>query len=87
MKRIIRKNDTTTHGGQILEAFSNTNLNGHPIVGVGHLVFCPLCLGTFPILQGSETFTMNGTAVALEGIPTACGATLVAGDPKGQVIS
>ncbi|RRV05645.1 PAAR domain-containing protein [Pseudomonas sp. v388] len=86
MKKLIRKNDTTTHGGKILGDFSHTDFNGEPLVGVGHRVFCPLCKASFPILEGSETFTMNGVPVALEGMKTACGATLIAGDPKGEVI-
>lgn len=46
---IIRLGDTTSHGGTVIEAFAQTDLNGKPMAGVGHQVVCPLCKGTFPI--------------------------------------
>ncbi|VVN35457.1 hypothetical protein PS684_05775 [Pseudomonas fluorescens] len=47
MKDTIRLGDSTTHGGKVLEAFSQTDLNGKPIAGVGQKVSCPLCKGIF----------------------------------------
>lgn len=87
MKDIIRLGDSTSHGGVVLEAFSQTNLNGKPIAGVGHKVSCPLCKGIFPITEGSSTYTVDGTPVALHGMKTACGASLIASGPKGAAIS
>ena len=71
MKDIIRLGDTTTHGGIVLEAFPQTDLNGKPIAGVGHKVSCPLCKGVFPIAEGSNTYTVSGISVALDGMKTA----------------
>ena len=85
MKDIIRLGDTTTQGGVVLEAFSRTDLNGKPIAGVGHKVSCPLCKGIFPIVEGSATDSVDGIAVALDGMKTACGAALIASGPKGAV--
>ena len=87
MKDIIRLGDTTTHGGIVLEAFPQTDLNGKPIAGVGHKVSCPLCKGVFPIVEGSNTYTISDIPVALDGMKTACGAVLIASAPKGAVIS
>lgn len=87
MKHIIRLGDATSHGGVVLEAFSQTDLNGKPIAGVGHNVSCPLCKGIFPIAEGSSTYTLDGTPIALDGMKTACGATLIASGPKGAVVS
>jgi len=87
MKDIVRLGDATPHGGVVLEAFSNTNLTGKPIAGVGHSVSCPLCKGVFPIAEGSSTYSVGGTPVALDGMKTACGAALIASGPKGAVIS
>lgn len=87
MKDIIRLGDSTSHGGVVLEAFSQTDLNGKPIAGVGHKVSCPLCKGIFPIAEGSGTYTVDGTPIALHGMKTACGASLIASAPKGAVIS
>lgn len=86
MLEIIRLGDATSHGGKVLQAFSNTNLNGKPIAGVGHLVSCPLCKGLFPIVEGSGSYKVDGIAVALNGMKTACGASLVATGPKGAVL-
>ena len=85
MQEIIRLGDSTTHGGIVLEAFPNTDLNGKPIAGVGHKVSCPLCKGIFPIAEGSATYAVEGIAVALDGMKTACGASLIASGPKGVV--
>ncbi|GLX90384.1 hypothetical protein Pfra02_29520 [Pseudomonas fragi] len=85
MKDIICLGDSTTHGGGVLETFSRTDLNGKPIAGVGHNVSCPLCKGVSPIAEGSATYSVDGIAVALDGMKTACGAALIARGPKGAV--
>ncbi|EJN24502.1 MULTISPECIES: PAAR domain-containing protein [unclassified Pseudomonas] len=84
---IIRLGDSTSHGGTVLEAFSQTDLNGKPMSGVGHKVVCPLCKGVFPITQGSALLDVGGIAVALHGMKTACGASLIASNPKGEAES
>ncbi|MCW3543673.1 PAAR domain-containing protein [Burkholderia cenocepacia] len=33
---------------------------------------------TYPIVQGSNQYTIEGRAVALDGMKTACGASLIA---------
>ncbi|KIP15382.1 hypothetical protein BGV67_07495 [Burkholderia ubonensis] len=78
MKAIIRKGDSTDHGGTVLDGFGLSNLNGKPASGIGHMVSCPKCNGTFPIVQGSSQYTIEGCAVALDGMKTACGASLIA---------
>nr|WP_306437377.1 PAAR domain-containing protein [Cupriavidus taiwanensis] len=45
---------------------------------MGHLVVCPRCKGTFPIIEGPAHVTVNGTPVAMHGMRTACGAVLLA---------
>ncbi len=87
MKDIIRLGDLTTHGGVVLQAFPQTDLNGKPIAGVGHNVSCPLCKGVFPIVEGSSTYAVDGVPVALNGMKTVCGAALIASGPMGAVIS
>lgn len=82
---IIRKGDSTDHGGTVLEGFEQTNLNGRPMAGVGHMVACPLCKGVFPITEGSSSYDVDGVLVALNGMKTACGASLIASGPKGSV--
>ena len=78
MKSIIRLGDVSDHGGTVITAIPNTNLNGKPMAGKGSMVFCPLCKGEFPIIEGSDTYRVNGIPVALDGMKTACGASLIA---------
>jgi len=80
---IIRLGDTTNHGGTVLEAFTQTHLNGKPMAGVGHLVACPKCQGSYPIVEGSALLDVEGVPVALDGMQTGCGATLIASGPQG----
>lgn len=47
MKDAIRFADATRHSGVILEAFSQAELNGEPIAGIGHKAGCP-GLNTIP---------------------------------------
>lgn len=85
MLEIIRKGDSTSHGGVVLEGFAQTNLNGRPMAGIGHLVACPLCKGVFPIAEGSKVYKVDGTPVALHGMKTACGASLITSGSKASV--
>lgn len=85
MLEIIRKGDSTDHGGLVLEGFAQTNLNGRPMAGVGHQVSCPKCKGVFPIIEGSHAYKVGGTPVALHGMKTACGARLIASGSNARV--
>ncbi|WP_454725136.1 MULTISPECIES: PAAR domain-containing protein [Cupriavidus] len=87
MSEIVRQGDTTDHGGIVLEGFPQTDLNGKPMAGVGHQVSCPKCKGIFPIVEGSSTLNVEGVAVALHGMKTACGARLIASGSQGNVSS
>ncbi|WJN52718.1 PAAR domain-containing protein [Pseudomonas asiatica] len=85
MNNIVRVGDTTDHGGVVIGSIANTNLNGKPMAGKGNMVFCPLCKGEFPIIEGSDTYRVNGVSVALDGMKTACGASLIASASHGSV--
>lgn len=75
---IIRQGDPTSHNGKVLEGSLVDICHGKPIAFIGHKVFCPQCKGTFPIVEGCITTTFYGKGVALAGMKTACGATLIA---------
>lgn len=75
---IIRKGDPTSHGGVVLEGSITDICMGQPIAFVGHKVQCPQCKGVFPIAEGVLTTTFYGKGVAVAGMKTACGATLIA---------
>lgn len=75
---IIRMGDKTSHGGIVLEGSAQNICMGKPIAFVGHKVFCPLCKGAFPIVEGAPDVTFYGRGVALAGMHTSCGAVLIA---------
>lgn len=74
---IIRKGDPTSHGGVVLEGSMTHICMGQPIAFLGHKVQCPQCNGVFPIAEGVLTTTSYGKGVAVAGMKTACGATLI----------
>jgi uncharacterized Zn-binding protein involved in type VI secretion len=75
---IIRQGDPTSHGGKVLEGSLFDICHGKPIAFIGHKVVCPKCKGVFPIAEGVPTTTFYGKGVAIAGMKTACGATLIA---------
>ena len=75
---IIREGDPTSHGGTVLEGSPMNICHGKPIAYVGHRVKCPKCKGVFPIVEGVLTTTFYGKGVAIAGMKTACGASLIA---------
>ena len=57
-------------------------IDGRPIAGVGHKVFCPLCKGDFAILPDllgrRYPHVIDNRDTAVAGMRTACGAILIA---------
>ncbi|WP_338942333.1 PAAR domain-containing protein [Paraburkholderia sp. 22B1P] len=53
-------------------------IDGRPAAGVGHAVTCPKCSGRHYIVGGVDSFSIRGVAVAIHGMKTSCGATLIA---------
>ncbi|MBU9368946.1 PAAR domain-containing protein [Burkholderia multivorans] len=80
-RAMICVGDTTTHGGRVLEGTATATIDGKAIAGVGHKVLCPQCKGIFPILPATGRrypHQIAGRETAIEGMKTACGATLIA---------
>ncbi|UAN46520.1 PAAR domain-containing protein [Serratia sp. JSRIV001] len=77
-KAVILQGDKTSHGGVVLQGSSVMQYCGTNVALVGHLVSCPLCKGVFPIVMGASTVQVVGVQVAVEGMKTACGASLIA---------
>lgn len=77
---VIRHGDRTSHGGVVLESFPDgqSDVFGIPAAGLGHTVSCPIHHGTHRIAEGVNSYTVLGTPVALHGMVTTCGATLIA---------
>ncbi|HHZ8355260.1 PAAR domain-containing protein [Morganella morganii] len=77
-KSVICLGDTTDHGGVVISALDNYSINGRPVATEGDSVSCPKCKGVFQIASGSSLMTFPGKKIALEGMKTTCGATLIA---------
>lgn len=77
MRHVIRKGDSTTHGGIVVEGLANYKIMGREVSCKGHLVYCPLCKNHYPIMEGESLMVIGGKEVALEGMKTGCGATLI----------
>jgi uncharacterized Zn-binding protein involved in type VI secretion len=84
-KAIIRMGDKTSHGGTVLEGHQFLIVHGKPVAGVGHHVSCPKCSGSLVIVEGVVTATMMGINIAVEGMKTSCGATLIASQTTDTV--
>ena len=67
LKNAIRKGDTTTHGGVVLEGLEQMPIFDKPLACMGHMVYCPKCQGTYPIVEGIGAMSMFGQPVAVEG--------------------
>jgi uncharacterized Zn-binding protein involved in type VI secretion len=78
MSEMIRLGDSTTHGGKVLQGFPFYMVEDRPVSGKGHMVFCPLCKGVFPIVEGNPAHTYGDVELAFHGMRAACGATLLA---------
>ena len=77
-RAIIRLGDRTSHGGTVVEGHQTLIIHGKPAAGVGHKVHCPKCTGTPVIVEGAMNASMMGISIAVEGMKTSCGATLIA---------
>lgn len=77
-KAIIRIGDKTSHGGTVLEGLQFFLILGKSAAGVGHRVHCPTCSGPQVIVEGAANATMMEIQIAVDGMKTSCGATLIA---------
>jgi len=76
-KPIIRVNDKTSHGGEVMEGFTKFDIDGKIAAGVGHKVSCPRC-GENAIAGPGPGPTCDDIQIAVEGMKTECGADLIA---------
>lgn len=82
MRKIIRLNDTTSHGGKVASVgATHFTVGGSAVARIGDKVTCPLH-GPGTIIEGDARHKIDGIAVAYEGHQTSCGAALQASDPR-----
>jgi uncharacterized Zn-binding protein involved in type VI secretion len=87
MEAFVCKGDKTSHGGVVLEGFDELVVEGKWVAGVNHKVSCPQCKGEFRIVDGSSQVMYRGRSVAVEGMKTACGAVLLAGQHDHGIVA
>jgi uncharacterized Zn-binding protein involved in type VI secretion len=74
---VIRLNDQTDHGGQVISATSETSAMGQAAAIEGDLTFCPKCKGQFAIKPDGAGAKHKGKSYAYDGDVTVCGARLI----------
>jgi len=75
-REAARLGDKTDHGGEVIQAAPELKHMGIAVALDGHLVACPKCGGSFPIIATGKR-RHHGQRVAFLGDKTTCGATLV----------
>ncbi|MEH6372172.1 PAAR domain-containing protein [Pectobacterium carotovorum] len=85
MDRIIRLNDSTSHGGKVISAQSGLTAQGIAVACVGDLVECPLCKGVYPISEAPHLVKYKGKKLAVAGMLSACGAELLASQSSMKI--
>ena len=78
MRRVIRLNDPTSHGGKVIAAAPKTTVLGVAVARKGDRCICPnkghdICV----IAEGDPNVLIEGVPVAFEGHATSCGAKLI----------
>ena len=73
---VIRLNDKTDHGGQVISASSETIVLGQAAAIQGDMTFCPKCKGSFAIKPDGKGAKHKGKPYAYDGDVTECGAKL-----------
>jgi len=74
---VIRLNDKTDHGGQVISATSGTTVMGKVAALQDDMTFCPKCKGNFAIKPDGSGAQHQGKSYAYDGDSTACGARLI----------
>ena len=78
MPKVIRLNDPTSHGGQVVSVTATWfTVDGIAVARVGDLCSCPIPgHAACTVAEGAPHHTIDGIAVAYDGHKTSCGATL-----------
>jgi uncharacterized Zn-binding protein involved in type VI secretion len=74
---IIRINDKTDHGGQVIKASSGTVVMGKVAALAGDMTHCPKCNGDFAIKPDVAGAKHMGRSYAYHGDVTECGAKIL----------
>ncbi|CAB3748713.1 MULTISPECIES: PAAR domain-containing protein [Burkholderia] len=75
-RNMVRLGDVADHGGRVIEATDEPTHMGIGVALYGHLVFCPECGGSFPLLATGPR-SHRGRLVGYIDGKTGCGATVI----------
>jgi uncharacterized Zn-binding protein involved in type VI secretion len=76
-RSVIRLNDKTDHGGEVISVSSETVVLGIEAARADDMTFCPKCKGKFPIKPDGAGAKHVGRRYAYDNDVTACGAKLI----------
>ncbi|ETS29623.1 PAAR motif protein [Photorhabdus khanii NC19] len=86
LRSVVREGDATSHGGKVLAGEESLKILGKRVARIGDPVSCPKCGGNQTIIEGTPGVKCpDDQMVALEGMKTSCGATLIASQALFQV--
>jgi uncharacterized Zn-binding protein involved in type VI secretion len=74
---IIRLDDKTDHGGQVISVSSATIVMGKAAALAGDMTHCPKCNGDFAITPDGAGAKHRGRSYAYQDDVTECGAKLI----------
>lgn len=74
---VIRLNDKTDHGGEVISASSGTVVMGKEAALKEDMTHCPACKGNFAIKPDGAGAKHEGKSYAYDGDITECGAKLI----------
>jgi uncharacterized Zn-binding protein involved in type VI secretion len=74
---VIRLNDKTDHGGQVISATSATTVMGVDAALQDDMTHCPKCKGNFAIKPDGTGAKHEGKPYGYDGDVTECGARLI----------
>ncbi len=81
MPLVVRRGDTSSHGGAVISGSAKYQIEGASVARIGDILACPIH-GQNPIVTGSGKYQCEGSPIARHGDRTACGARLISGARK-----
>lgn len=82
MRGVIRLNDRTSHGGEVVSAAPFSTVMGVAVARMGDKCVCPIPgHGSCVIAEGDPAVLIDGVPVAFHGHKTTCGAALMSTMP------
>lgn len=86
MQPIIRKGDSTTHGGSVMSGSTTMKFGGVQVARKGDTVSCPIKgHGPTTIIEGNPHYLDQGIPVAFHGHRCGCGCTLISSFSAAKV--